>query len=216
MTRRFILDHDGSRFTSYTRYDLNSEGEWQFFQSVDFSYDGQNRLIEALFFYTEDRSRAAESKFGYAWNTDSYRFNRYQLNQDNEFFIDSYEEYPYNTPENGYIEMHDFLWGFKNGNYVGGGIENQNGDLEVFGKTWSYQEHLIYDDEPNFRADQALDFTLGQRSLSNSLNSNNWIAYRFPQGNLESHTHSIVDGKIRSTTYSDGSKVEFSYVIDQL
>ena len=161
MTSRYLLDHDGARFTSYSRYDLNTEGEWQFFQSVDFTYDDQNRITEALFFYTEDRIDGAESKFGYEWGTDSYRFNRYRLDQNNEFQVDSFEDQPYNLPENGYKELNGYLWGFENGNYVGNGGESANGDLEVFGKTWSYNKSFLYDDQPNFRSDQALDFIMG-------------------------------------------------------
>ena len=215
MTSRYLLDHDGSRFTSYSRYDLNTEGEWQFFQSVDFTYDDQNRITEALFFYTEDRTDGAESKFGYEWGTDSYRFNRYHLDQNNEFQVDSFEDQPYNLPENGYKELNGYLWGFENGNYVGNGGESANGDLEVFGKTWSYNKSFLYDDQPNFRSDQALDFIMGQRNLFTSFNSNNWIGYRPLQGTPENYNHHFENGKIISITYDNGSKIEFSYVIDE-
>lgn len=80
----------------------------------------------------------------------------------------------YQDPEDGFYEFEDQLYQFQNGNLVSFGTINEfdGGDLDQFNRKWDVED-LIYDDKPNVFADYAVNFVLGDKEMTRSLNRNN-------------------------------------------
>lgn len=121
----------------------------------------------------------------------------------------------YNNPEDGFYEYDDKLYQFQNGNLVTLGTINEfdGGDIDQFNKKWDATD-MYYDENPNVFSEFAVNFVLGDKQMTRSLNKNNLkgIRKRGENQNLPLMEFIYNDLKIESIiNHETGAIAQFIY-----
>ena len=197
-SQKVVLQNDGEKYTYFERYLRPTSGANRDLVLVGIyhvTYDAQGR-ISRVEDYAPNNPAFPLGIYEYFWYDEHYTFNyyRYQLG---DYWIDAdYDIIYFNQPENGFRLWNGVVYAFENGNLVGYGYENEDeGNLEAFGKNWIYQRSILFDDQPNIYSNPVIDFALGQRNLIRSMNANNYVGIILPTGDVYQWEITTQDGK---------------------
>lgn len=80
----------------------------------------------------------------------------------------------FNNPEDGFYLFEEKLYEIQGGNLVGLGTINEfdGGDIDQFNRKWDMSDRF-FDNNPNVFANPAINYILGNKNMSRSLNRNN-------------------------------------------